>query len=211
MAGARLDVLSCTFFANEGAAIRAVDGAKVAVRRSILFGEGSRSLSSGIAVEPGGSRASVFTLSGNDVFHFARPYVGVVPDDASVAVDPCLLDPAGGDFRPHPDSPVVVHPECPPVVIEKADFVASTEGMVKLAAEHDSLIVGTEIGLVERLTRDFPGKKFYPLSPFAVCRNMKMIDLPRVVWSLDNEEHEIIVPDDVRIRAQSALARMLEC
>jgi quinolinate synthase len=38
-----------------------------------------------------------------------------------------------------------------------------------------------------------------------------MIDLPRVVWSLDNEEHEVVVPDDVRIRAQSALARMLEC
>jgi quinolinate synthase len=111
----------------------------------------------------------------------------------------------------HPDSPVVVHPECPPNVVEMADFVASTEGMVKLAGEHDSLIVGTEIGLIDRLKRDYPGKRFYPLSPFALCRNMKMIDLPRVVWSLDNEEHEVIVPDDIRIRAQSALARMLEC
>lgn len=111
----------------------------------------------------------------------------------------------------HPESPVVVHPECPPNVIAMADFVASTEGMVKLAGEHESLIVGTEIGLIDRLKRDHPGKKFYPLSPFAVCRNMKMIDLPRVVWSLDNEEHEIVVPDDIRIRAQSALARMLEC
>ncbi len=46
----------------------------------------------------------------------------------------------------HPDSPVVVHPECPPDVVALADFVASTEGMVKLAGEHDSLIVGTEIG-----------------------------------------------------------------
>jgi len=122
-----------------------------------------------------------------------------VPEDVTVAI------------AAHPDSPVVVHPECPPNVIEMADFVASTEGMVNLAAEHDSLIVGTEIGLVERLKRDHPGKRFYPLSPFAVCRNMKMIDLPQVVWSLDNEEHEITVPDDVRIRAQSALARMLEC
>jgi quinolinate synthase len=111
----------------------------------------------------------------------------------------------------HPESPVVVHPECPPDVIEMADFVASTGGMVNLAAEHDSLIVGTEIGLIDRLRRDHPGKRFYPLSPFAVCRNMKMIDLPRVVWALDNEEHEITVADDVRIRAQSALARMLEC
>ena len=111
----------------------------------------------------------------------------------------------------HPESPIVVHPECPPDVISMADFVASTEGMVNLAAEHDSLIVGTEIGLIDRLKRDHPGKRFYPLSPFAVCRNMKMIDLPGVVWALDNEEHEIVVSDDVRVRAQSALARMLEC
>jgi len=111
----------------------------------------------------------------------------------------------------HPDSPVVVHPECPPNVIDRADHVASTEGMVRLAGEHDSLVVGTEIGLIDRLKRDFPGKSFFPLSPFAVCRNMKMIDLPQTVWALDNEEHEIVVPEDVRVKAQRALARMLEC
>jgi len=111
----------------------------------------------------------------------------------------------------HPGAPVVVHPECPPNIIDMADFVASTEGMVKLAEEHDSLIVGTEIGLVERLKRDFPGKSFYPLSPFAVCRNMKMIDLPQVVWSLDNEEHVIEVPADVLDGARRSLERMLEC
>jgi quinolinate synthase len=111
----------------------------------------------------------------------------------------------------HPDALVVVHPECPPEVIEMADHVASTEGMVRLAEEHDSLIIGTEIGLVERLKREFPGKRFYPLSPFAVCRNMKMIDLPRVVWSLDNEQHEIEVPGNVIDGARRALERMLEC
>jgi quinolinate synthase len=111
----------------------------------------------------------------------------------------------------HPDAPVVVHPECPPDVIAMADHVASTEGMVRLAEEHDSLIVGTEIGLVERLNREFPGKRFYPLSPFAVCRNMKMIDLPQVAWSLDNEQHEIEVPEDVLDGARRSLERMLEC
>jgi quinolinate synthase len=110
----------------------------------------------------------------------------------------------------HPDAPVVVHPECPPEVVEMADHVASTEGMVKLAAEHDRLIVGTEIGLLDRLRREFPGKSFYPLSAFAVCRNMKMIDLPRLLWSLDNEQHEIEVSEDVRVRAERALRRMLD-
>jgi quinolinate synthase len=91
-----------------------------------------------------------------------------------------------------------------------ADYVASTEGMVRLAADNDSLIVGTEIGLLDRLRREYPGKRFYPLSAFAVCRNMKMTDLPRLLWSLDTEQYEIEVAEDVRARAERALRRMLE-
>jgi quinolinate synthase len=109
----------------------------------------------------------------------------------------------------HPGVKIVVHPECPPAVIERADFVTSTEGMMKLAAEHDELIVGTEVGLVERMNREYPGKKFYPLSAFAVCRNMKMTDLPRVAWALDNEQYEITVPEEIRAKAEGALRRML--
>jgi quinolinate synthase len=110
----------------------------------------------------------------------------------------------------HPGVKVVVHPECPPEVIARADFVASTEGMMRLAAEHDELIVGTEIGLVDRMNREHPEKNFYPLSAFAVCRNMKMTDLPRVAWALDNERYEIEVPEEIRVRAERALTRMLE-
>jgi len=110
----------------------------------------------------------------------------------------------------HPDVPIVVHPESPPDVIAEADFVASTGGMMKLAAEHDRLIVGTEIGLIGRMNREFPEKGFYPLSAFAVCRTMKMIDLPQVVWSLDSGKNEIVVPEDVRAGAERALSRMLE-
>jgi quinolinate synthase len=110
----------------------------------------------------------------------------------------------------HPGVKVVVHPECPPQVIERADFVASTEGMMKLAEEHDELVVGTEIGLVERMNREFPSKNFYPLSAFAVCRNMKMTDLPRVVWALENGRYEIDVPEEIRREAEGALRRMLE-
>lgn len=110
----------------------------------------------------------------------------------------------------HPRVKVVVHPECPPEVIEKADFVASTAGMMRLAEEHDELIVGTEIGLVERMNREFPSKNFYPLSAFAVCRNMKMTDLPRVAWALENGRYEIDVPEEIRRRAERALRRMLE-
>jgi len=110
----------------------------------------------------------------------------------------------------HPGVPIVVHPESPSEVIAEADFVASTGGMMRLASEHDRLIVGTEIGLIERMNREYPEKDFYPLSAFAVCRTMKMIDLPRVVWSLENGKHEVVVPEDVRARAERALSRMLE-
>lgn len=110
----------------------------------------------------------------------------------------------------HPGVPVVVHPESPPEVTESADYVTSTSGMVKLGAEHDELIVGTETGLIERMNREFPEKSFYPLSAFAVCRTMKLTDLPRVVWALENEEHEIEIPEEIRSRAEGALKRMLE-
>lgn len=110
----------------------------------------------------------------------------------------------------HEGVPLVVHPEAPPAVIELADFVASTDGMMKLAAEHDSLIVGTEIGLIERMNREFPEGHYYPLSAFAVCRNMKMITLPQVAWALENELYEILIPEDVRAGAERSLSRMLE-
>jgi quinolinate synthase len=110
----------------------------------------------------------------------------------------------------HPGVPAVVHPECPPVVIDEADFVASTGGMMKLAAEHDELIVGTEIGLVERMNREYPDRNFYPLSAFAVCRDMKMTDLPRLAFALEHEQYVVEVPEETRVRAERALIRMLE-
>ncbi len=94
----------------------------------------------------------------------------------------------------HPGVPVVVHPECTPEVVAAADFVASTDGMVRLAALHDELVVGTEIGLVDMLQRENPAKRFHELSPYAVCRNMKETTLARLAWSLTEERHEITVP-----------------
>jgi quinolinate synthase len=101
----------------------------------------------------------------------------------------------------HPGAKVVVHPECPPEVVALADAVASTEGMMRLAAEHRELIVGTEIGLIERMNREHADRRFYPLSAFAVCRNMKLTDLPRVAWALEHEEYAIEVPEHIRVQA----------
>ena len=91
-----------------------------------------------------------------------------------------------------------------------ADHVGSTGDMVRLAREHDELIVGTEIGLIERLNREHPDRRFYPLSAFAVCRNMKMTDLASLAWSLEHEEYVVDVPPETMSGARSALERMLE-
>ncbi len=110
----------------------------------------------------------------------------------------------------HPGVPVVVHPECPPDVVELSDYVASTGGMMKLVADHDELIVGTEIGLIERMNRERPEGRYYPLSAFAVCRNMKMTDLPRLAWALEHERFVVDVPRETLGGASRALERMLE-
>jgi len=110
----------------------------------------------------------------------------------------------------HPGVPLVVHPECRPEVVAAADFAASTDGMVKLAARHDEMVVGTEVGLVDMLNRLDPSKRFHPLSAFAVCRNMKRTTLPLLVRALAEERHEVVVPPDVMSGARRALERMLE-
>jgi len=88
--------------------------------------------------------------------------------------------------------------------------VTSTSGMVDLAEEYDELIIGTERGLIDRLQQRFPNKTFVPLSRAAVCGNMKLNTLAKLAWSLDHGEHEIVLEEEVRRGAESALRRMLE-
>src|SRR5690606_31707337 len=112
--------------------------------------------------------------------------------------------------RAHPNAKVVVHPEARKELLDQADFVTSTSGMVKLAEEHDALIFGTERGLVDRLNQRYPEKTFVPLSGAAICGNMKLNTLAKLAWSLDHEQHEITLDEDVRARAERSLRRMLE-
>lgn len=113
----------------------------------------------------------------------------------------------------HPGATVIVHPECPPEVIERADMAASTSGMAQALKEHreiDEWVIGTEIGLVEQLSAAYPSKGIYPMASNAVCRNMKMITLAKAAWSLDSLQYEIEVPESVAQKARLALERMLE-
>jgi quinolinate synthase len=112
----------------------------------------------------------------------------------------------------HPDAEVIVHPECRPEVIDLADHVASTSGIisrVKVSPARE-FIIGTEVGILHRLAKDAPGKICYPLSPEAVCRNMKKTDLALVLASLQTLSPVISVPEDVAARARHAIERMLK-
>ncbi len=110
-----------------------------------------------------------------------------------------------------PDAAIIVHPECKKEVIDLADEVFSTGGMVKFARKTDKkvIVVGTEEGLIARLKRENPGKVFYSLGPPRMCRGMKMTRIEDVLHSLEKENYEIKIPDDIMERAGSALERML--
>ena len=111
----------------------------------------------------------------------------------------------------HPQAKVIVHPECLPEVVAMADAALSTSRMVKFAKETEAkeVIVGTEVGLIYRLKTDNPTKEFYPASERAVCPNMKRTSLESVLRALEENIHIIEVPEDIRIRAKSALDKML--
>jgi len=112
----------------------------------------------------------------------------------------------------YPQAKVVVHPECKPEVITLADEVLSTGGMIRFAnrQEVEEMIVGTEIGMIHRLRKENPGKRFIPVSEQAVCPNMKSITLEKVLWSLEEMAPEVKVPEKTRLKAKAAVDKMLE-
>jgi quinolinate synthase len=112
----------------------------------------------------------------------------------------------------YPQARVVVHPECRPEVIALADEVASTSGMCRYARRADvrEMVVGTEVGLIHRLRKENPGKTFIPVSEQAICPNMKLITLEKVLWSLEEMSPEVKVPEETRLKAIAAVNKMLE-
>jgi quinolinate synthase len=111
----------------------------------------------------------------------------------------------------HPDAVILVHPECRPEVIDLADHVASTSGIIRYVCESPKkeFIIGTEIGILHRLRKECPAKKCYPLSQAAICTNMKKTDLNKVRNALISLQPRITVPEKIAHRARSAIERML--
>lgn len=117
----------------------------------------------------------------------------------------------------HPDCLLLVHPESPKDVLEKADFIGSTSQMIKFVEdnidnmnEKAGVIIGTEVEIAKTLQMRFPSKRIYPLADHAVCVQMKATELYKVYNSLLNEETEVFVDEDIRKKALKALNKMLE-
>ncbi|KXA95493.1 quinolinate synthase A [candidate division MSBL1 archaeon SCGC-AAA259E19] len=114
--------------------------------------------------------------------------------------------------KEHPDAEVLVHPESDPEVQKLADYICSTSQMLGRAekSSSDEFIVGTEVGLVDRLRREFPEKSFYPVLDEGICRQMKKHDLEKVYRSLRDEKYVVEVPPDIAESAGKATERMLK-
>ena len=116
----------------------------------------------------------------------------------------------------YPDAILIAHPECSMEVLAESDYVASTFGMFKWVQENQDhvnkygVIIGTEIGLVEQLQHRFPAGKIFPLFDKAICATQKMITLPWLCRAIENEEMEINIAEDIRLKAFSALKRMID-
>jgi quinolinate synthase len=111
----------------------------------------------------------------------------------------------------HPEAIVLVHPECRPEVIDEADEVLSTSGMVEYARESpaEEFIIATEEGLIGRLSRELPDKRFYSAGKAQFCFNMKRIRLEDVYRSLEEEIYEVRVPPVIMEKARVSLERMV--
>jgi quinolinate synthase len=114
--------------------------------------------------------------------------------------------------KKHPGALVMAHPECQPEVLDLADHVASTSGILRMAREsgEKEFIIGTELGIFHQLYKQCPGKEFYPASEKMVCPNMKKITLEKLHHALVTLEPRVTVPPDISERALKTLERMLD-
>jgi quinolinate synthase len=112
----------------------------------------------------------------------------------------------------YPDAEVLVHPECEPEFQMWVDHVLSTGGIYRRCKESPAktFIIGTEVGMVERLRREIPGKTFIPALEYAECPAMKRITLENTYQALLNEEPVVKVPKDIARRARKPIERMFE-
>ncbi len=111
----------------------------------------------------------------------------------------------------YPNAKFLVHPECTKELLDEADYIGSTSGIIDFVAKDSGqeYIIGTEIGVFYELKKQNPHKKFYTLSSNQICNDMKFITLEKVLSVLENENNEIVVTEEMRKKALVPLEKML--
>lgn len=119
----------------------------------------------------------------------------------------------------HPNARVIAHPECPPNLLEHAEFIGSTSALLRFATEHagDEFIVLTEPGILHQMRKSAPGSVFYDVpgthGACVSCNNcpyMKMNTLEKLYLCLRDRTPELTLDEATRVKAKQALDRMLE-
>lgn len=112
----------------------------------------------------------------------------------------------------YPNAVFVAHPECNLEVLSKADYIGSTKQMIEYvtSSEATEFIVGTECGVIHEMEKRNPNKKFYVLSDRLNCFEMKLTHLEDLYNCLKNETNEILIPEDIAIKARKCVNNMLE-
>ncbi len=111
----------------------------------------------------------------------------------------------------HPEAVFLAHPECLPAVVAMADAAVSTSGMIRFAraSDHQSFLVGTEVGMHYPLQKACPDKTFIMVSERMHCDDMKKIALNDVLRCLEDMRGEVRVPEEIRVPALKAVERMI--
>ena len=111
----------------------------------------------------------------------------------------------------HPEAKILAHPECIEEVLDLADYIGSTSGIIKYATENDGeFIICTEEGILYELKQKNPNKKFYFVDDRPICTNMKKLTVQKLLDSLENMQYQVELPETLRMKAAGALEKMLE-
>ncbi|HDH57528.1 MAG TPA: quinolinate synthase NadA [Bacteroidetes bacterium] len=165
-----------------------------------------------------GDRQIIFTPDRN-LAEYCRLQTGadIIPWDGYCYVhDEFRLKDVEDARRLHPEAIFIAHPECRLEILNRADCIASTTGMVRYVGDHQEeidqrgIIVGTEIGLVEQLQVNHPELPIFPLTSSAICATQKLTSLIKLAWCIETESNEIVLDEEVRSRAYGAVKRMVE-
>ena len=119
----------------------------------------------------------------------------------------------------YPEAKFIAHPECQEHILSEADYVGSTTALLKYVVDspEQTFIVGTEAGILHKMKEAVPNKKIIPAPASqnntcacSECPYMKMNTMEKVYNAMLYEQPEIIVPEDIRVKAYRSVARMLE-